>query len=195
MDSLDSPRKRLPFPPADSPPQDYVYSLVIADSAGFVGISTEVPLNITQLEILPNPSSEVAQIKYTSSESQGVHLTMYNLIGEKLLDRETESSFGSNSIDLGIGTNDSFVFVSALRTTVAFSSVLSHTFPITSDSVTKPQSRSNQSWCLNNDFFSSSRCELETSTLLRMPSTSQLSSTLPRSNIMFTFITPTKHKV
>ena len=105
----------ITVPAADLPAQTIVYSLVIQDSTGFVGITEEV-LEIVQLEILPNPSSEMTKIRYTSPTSQNVHFALYNLIGEKLLVQELDSSAGINELDLNVSEFKSGIYFVSLST-------------------------------------------------------------------------------
>ncbi len=102
-----------PAGPMDFPAPDIIYNLVI--EAGTPGaISEATLLDISELDILPNPSSEVAQVSFTSKSNQNVHFAMYNLIGEKLLDRVIESSAGQNEIDLDVSQFKSGIYFVSL---------------------------------------------------------------------------------
>jgi hypothetical protein len=71
------------------------YKIVI-DAEGTVGISSNAAEKFELGQNIPNPSSDVTRISFTSPAAESMSLNIYNSVGQIVLQKEIDAEKGSN---------------------------------------------------------------------------------------------------
>jgi hypothetical protein len=90
------------------------YKIVI-DPAGTVGISTNAAEKFELGQNIPNPSSDLTRIMFTSTRNEKIELNIFNAIGQSVLKQPVDAVAGSNEINVSTSVFADGIYIYTLR--------------------------------------------------------------------------------
>ncbi len=90
------------------------YKAVI-EPAGTVGISSNAAQKFELGQNIPNPSSDVTRIMFTSTRSEKIELNIFNAIGQNVLKQPVDAAPGSNEINISTAAFADGIYIYTLR--------------------------------------------------------------------------------
>ena len=88
---------------------------IIIDPAGTVGISSNAAEKFALGQNIPNPSSDITRISFTSPVAEKMELNIYNSIGQVVLKQNIDALKGSNEKYISASTFADGIYIYTLR--------------------------------------------------------------------------------
>ncbi len=98
-----------------SQPSSFPGYKIVIDPDGTVGISNNAAEKFELGQNIPNPSSDVMRISFTSPVAESMHLNIYNSVGQLVLQKEIDAEKGSNEEFISTASFADGIYIYTLR--------------------------------------------------------------------------------
>lgn len=104
-----------PVPPGFEVPGSFTGYKIVIDPDGTVGISSNAAEKFELGQNIPNPSSDVTRISFTSPAAESMSLNIYNSVGQIVLQKEIDAEKGSNEEFISTASFADGIYIYTLR--------------------------------------------------------------------------------